>query len=73
MVVALEPDGPADRAGLLVGDVLLGVANEPVNDTESLLNALARASNSTRLRVVRGGVISEIDVDLRSEGPGRAA
>ncbi len=73
MVVALEPDGPADRAGLLVGDVLLGVANESVNDTEPLLNALARASNSTRLRVVRGGVISEIDVDLRSEGPGRAA
>ena len=73
MVVALEPDGPAHRGGLLVGDVLLGVANESVNDTESLLNALARASNSTRLRVVRGGVTSEIDVDLRSEGPGRVA
>ena len=73
MGVALERGGAADRAGLLVGDVLLGVAGGPADDAESLLDAIARAGNSARLRVARGGAIFEIDVDLRGEGPGRAA
>ena len=73
MVVAVERGGPADRAGLLIGDLLLGVADEPADDVESLLDILASARDTVRLRVVRGGAISEIDVDLGAEGPGRAA
>ena len=73
MVVTVERGGPADRASLLVGDVLLGVTDEPTDDVESLFNALARAGDTARLRVVRGGTTSEIEVDLRAEGPGRAA
>ena len=73
MVVAVERGGPADRAGLLIGDLLLGVADEPADDVESLLDTLASARDTVRLRVVRGGAISEIDVDLGAEGPGRAA
>jgi serine protease Do len=73
MVVALEPGGPADRAGLLVGDVLLRVVDGSADGSDSLLDAVARAGGTARLRLVRGGVISEIDVDLRGEGPGRAA
>jgi serine protease Do len=73
MIVAIEGSSPADRADLLVGDVLLSVAGEPVDDTESLLGVLARAGDVVRLRVMRGGAVSEIDVDLRAKGPGRAA
>jgi len=73
MIVAIEGGSPAGQVGLLVGDVLLGVAGEPVDDTESLLGALARAGDSVRLRVIRAGVVSEIEVDLRAKGPGRAA
>jgi serine protease Do len=73
MVAAVERGGPAERVGLLVGDVLFGVDDEPMEDVESLFNALARAGDAARLRVVRGGTTSEIEVDLRTEGPGRAA
>jgi S1-C subfamily serine protease len=73
MIVAIEGSSPADRADLLAGDVLLSAAGEPVDDTESLLGVLARAGDVVRLRVMRGGAVSEIDVDLRAKGPGRAA
>src|ERR671933_2317038 len=61
IIVAVERGGPANRAGLLVGDVLLGVAGEPTDDVESLLDTLTRAGDTVRLRVVRGGAVSEID------------
>lgn len=73
MVVAVEGGSPADRAGLLVGDVLLGVADEPLGGFEPLSHALAPAGDVMRLRVAHGGVVFEVEVDLRARGPGRAA
>ncbi len=73
MVVAVERDGPADRAGLLVGDVLLDVAGEPADDAGSLLGSLARAGDTVRLSVVRNGAVSEVEVDIGAQGSGRAA
>jgi S1-C subfamily serine protease len=69
MVAALEAGGPAEKAGLLVGDVLLGVDGVTFEGVESLLDALD--GDRGRLRVMRGGKISVVDVDL--EAPGRAA
>jgi serine protease Do len=69
MVAALEADGPAERAGLLAGDVLLGVDDGTPGDVESLLDAIA--GETVRLRLMRGGKISVVDVDLKA--PGRAA
>ena len=68
VIAAVEGDGPADRAGLLVGDVLLGVADGPLADVESLLRAVARAEGSIPLRVMRGGKISVMDVPLGEAG-----
>ena len=71
VVAAVGAGGPAERAGLLVGDVLLGVDGGTLSDVESLLDAIAQAGETVRLRVMRGGKISSVDVDLRT--PGRAA
>lgn len=71
MVAALEAGGSAERAGLLAGDVLLGVDGVTTGDVEALLDAIASAGDSVRLRLLRGGKISFVDVDLKA--PGRAA
>jgi serine protease Do len=68
MVAAVEVDGPAARVGLLVGDVLLGADDETPDGPESLLDAIAGAGDAVRLRVMRGGKISFVDVDLKSTG-----
>jgi serine protease Do len=73
VIAGVAPDGPADRAGLLVGDVLLAVAGEPVEeDAASLREALARAGEVVRLRVMRGGEMQEVEVELGASGRPRA-
>jgi serine protease Do len=71
-IVGLASGGPAARAGLLVGDVLLDVAGEPLEDAASLRDALARVGATTRLRVMRGGEIREIEVGFEDSGRTRA-
>jgi serine protease Do len=71
MIAALEAGGPAEKTSLMVGDVLLGVDDGTPGDVESLLDAIAGAEDRVRLRLMRGGKISVVDVDLKF--PGRAA
>ena len=73
MIVGVREGRPAARAGLLVGDVLLGDAAEPFEDAGSLLEAVARAGDAVRLRLMRGGHVTFVDVPLGASGPGRAA
>ena len=68
MIAAVEGGGPADRAGLLVGDVLIGAADEPLADVESLVQTVARAESSVILRVMRGGKILVMNVPLGEAG-----
>lgn len=66
MVVGVTPHGPANRAAVFVGDVVLDVGDTPVYDTHALLEALARrdARDVVRLNVLRGGGIQPIDVQV---------
>ena len=71
VIAAVESGGAADRAGLLVGDVLLSGAGHPLERAETLLEAIARAGEAVSLRVMRGGRIMLMEVRL--EEAGRAA
>ncbi|HEX9039135.1 MAG TPA: trypsin-like peptidase domain-containing protein [Ktedonobacterales bacterium] len=58
LVTEVEPGGPADVAGILVGDALLAVDGRAVTGAESLVRLLNRpgAAGQTRaLEVLRGG------------------
>lgn len=56
--------GPADRAGIRPGDILISVEGKPVSDTTEMLNLIAQLvpGNKTRLTVVRRGQEAAIDV-----------
>lgn len=70
VISSLEEGGPADRAGLLVGDVLLGPAGMPPQSIESFGDDLP-PGDAVSLRVMRGGKTLIIEVPPRA--PGRAA
>ena len=72
VIADVGPGGPARQAGLLVGDVLLGVDGEPVDDATSLRDALARVGDSVRLRVMRGGQVREIEAGFGASARARA-
>ena len=59
MLVGVEADGPAERSGLLIGDVLIAVNGQPVNTADDLVAQLssARAGQQVSARLVRGGEV----------------
>jgi S1-C subfamily serine protease len=54
MLVAVEASGPADEAGLLLGDTLVGIGGEPIADIDDFRGHLA-AGRETTFEVIRGG------------------
>ena len=57
IVLSLEPDGPAARAGILIGDIVISVADAAVGDTDDVQLALEKhgAGSSVGLGLLRGG------------------
>ena len=57
IVLSLEPDGPAAKAGVLIGDILTALGGTPVGDTDDVQLALERhaVGSPAELDVLRGG------------------
>lgn len=57
LVLWLEEAGPAERAGLLVGDILVAISGQPVSDADDLFSALNSdtVGKSIAVEVLRGG------------------
>ena len=68
VIAGVETGGVADRAGLMVGDVLLAIAGKPLGEAGTLLETLARAGDIISLRVMRGGKITIMEVRLEESG-----
>ena len=66
IVLTVEPDGPADRAGMLIGDVLIALDGTPLADTDDVQAALAggRVGGVVRARVVRAGTLLELAITV---------
>lgn len=71
LVSEVSADGPADKAGLKSGDVIVKFDGEKVTDSRSLKLRVASTSPKTKtaLTVIRDGRVREINVRLR-ELPG---
>jgi serine protease Do len=66
LVAGVELGGPADRAGVLVGDVLLAAAGTALEHPEALREILAQHDTAAPLQLdrLRGGVAETIAVNL---------
>ena len=55
-VESVSPNGPADRAGVRSGDLIMGFGERPIRSTDDLLNLLDESAigRDTDLRVLRG-------------------
>ncbi|ALF53871.1 LuxR family transcriptional regulator [Nostoc piscinale CENA21] len=65
IVVNVESSSPADKAGILLGDVLVTLDNVAVSDTGdvlALLNNSDRIGKLIKVQVVRGGALVELDI-----------
>jgi S1-C subfamily serine protease len=66
LITGVTSGAPADAAGLLVGDVLLGFDGHPLESPEELLDLLTgdRIGRPSTLRVLRAGLTQDVTVTV---------
>lgn len=66
IVVGVEPGGPADRGGIMIGDVLVGIDGAPVSDVEDVHGLLGpdKVGAPASLRIIRAGALTQASVTI---------
>jgi S1-C subfamily serine protease len=66
LVVGVTPGGPAEAGGVLIGDLILELDQQPVSSTDGLLGLLTgdRVGRAVTLRVLRGGALRDLAVTV---------
>jgi S1-C subfamily serine protease len=72
LVVHVEPSGPAERAGVLLGDLVVELQGKAVEDTEQIQELLqsGKVGDRVKITVLRAGAPTALDVTL-GDRPGR--
>ena len=72
MVVKVEPGGPADEAGVLLGDILLGIGNTPLEQIEELqsFSDSGVIGKPVKAKLIRAGALQEVEITV-GERPGK--
>ncbi len=66
LIVGVEEGSPAEKGGLIVGDILTGLAGQPVTDHDELLSRLSAVlvGQPTQVTILRGGQPLEVSVTV---------
>ena len=74
ILVSVEPGSPADGAGLMIGDILVGLGDQPISDIRDVQTLLDpdRVGQNLTAKLVRGGAIAEVTITI-GERPRREA
>lgn len=72
MVVNVEPGGPADRAGILLGDILLSIEDTPLEQIEELqaFSDSGVIGKPVKAQLIRAGALRQIEITV-GERPGK--
>ncbi|MBX3061594.1 MAG: trypsin-like peptidase domain-containing protein [Anaerolineae bacterium] len=66
LLVSVEAGGPADTAGLLIGDILIGAEDTTLRSMDDLLAFLVgdRVGQTAAIKIVRGGEVQTVSVSI---------
>lgn len=66
LVVGVEPGGPAEKGGIMLGDLLIGLAGQAIENADELQAHLGsdRVGQSLQVRVIRGGQPRDLTVTV---------
>ncbi len=66
LLVGIERGSPAEKGGLMVGDIIVGLAGQPVEEHDNLLSRLSGdlVGQSTPVEVLRGGQPLTVNVTV---------
>ena len=66
VIVHVEPSGPADKAGILLGDILVELQGRPLEGVESVQQILSSANVGEKVpaTVLRGGAPTQLSITL---------
>jgi S1-C subfamily serine protease len=72
MVVEVEPDGPASKAGIMIGDLLTSFAAHPITRVEDVHAFLAAEAigKAVVVNLVRGGIAQEASITVGERAHG---
>lgn len=66
IILEVEADGPAHKAGIVIGDILISLAGQPISRPENVQHHL-QAENigkSLSARVIRGGAVRDVSISV---------
>jgi S1-C subfamily serine protease len=72
MVIEVEPDGPAHKAGIMIGDLLISFGAQPITRVEDVHAQLAAEAigKPVVVKLVRGGAAQEISIVIGERAHG---
>ena len=73
MVVNVQPGGPADLAGVMMGDVLVALDGTPVGDIDDVQAVLGphRVGSTVLVSIIRAGAPVEAAITVGERPPAR--
>lgn len=72
IVLEVEPEGPAHKAGIVIGDILVALSGHPISRLEDIHAQLAAESigKSLPVKLVRGGALQDASIVVGERAQG---
>jgi S1-C subfamily serine protease len=66
MVMSIAPDGPAAKAGIVAGDIVLSVNGTPAQRLRRIVAELSSIGSTAELRLIRGGMVLTVQATIEA-------